>query len=132
MSKPFDYIYQQRIKTWESGGASLESLKLHHTLKRVDAILNAYRCEFEKRGQTWIHYKRIPARYWHELKNSYEYLRSLSAKKSLFISSSQIDKVDLFIRVLPALVPFELCSGDKPIGSFKCFVYDNWRCLVRL
>lgn len=124
-------------RRFSSSVSSLERMYIAHLISRMDKILDKYRCRRQRRGEgVWVYYKRIPSRYWHEMLEAYNVFKDVlevdaSGRRVLFCADDRL-KMDLYVRLLPALAQFDKCrsvSGNR-FGVCRRILYDHLFCLV--
>jgi hypothetical protein len=150
----FHEVTDEMMLRIRGAASSLDRLYVVHLVDRMDKILNRYKCSKERRGEgRWVYYKRIPSRYWHEMLEAYDVFRevlggdgrgdgiigsdvggeSRFGKRHIWFCADDKMKMELYVRLLPALGHFDKCrgSGNKDgFGVCRRIVYDHFPCLV--
>lgn len=67
----FKDVTEGLVSRFNSCGNSLNKVVVLYTIDRMDKILNKYLCKKERKDGVWTYYKRIPSRYWHEMRDAY-------------------------------------------------------------
>lgn len=143
--KQFSEVTSSMLLRIQNGASNLDRMYVLHLIDRMDKILNKYRCCKERRGEgVWIYYKRIPCRYWHEMMEAYDVFRDVLGhdggggihnrfgRGHIRFNHDDKMKMDLYVRLLPALGHFDKCRavGGTEFGLCRRIVYDHMPCLV--
>jgi len=105
----------------------IERLEVIYALSRIDRILAKYENEKERKEGRWLYYRRIPARYWHEMYRAYRLFIDLPESKMPFFTKDERIKMYWYIRLLPAVAKFDkvLSAGGLKFNVVKRFYYDH-------
>ena len=105
----------------------IERLEVIYALSRIDRILAKYENEKERKEGRWLYYRRIPARYWHEMYRAYRLFMDLPESKMPFFTKDERIKMYWYIRLLPAVAKFDkvLSAGGLKFNVVKRFYYDH-------
>jgi len=105
----------------------IERLEVIYALSRIDRILAKYENEKERKEGKWLYYRRIPARYWHEMYRAYCLFIDLPESKMPFFTKDERIKMYWYIRLLPAVAKFDkvLSAGGLKFNVVKRFYYDH-------
>lgn len=124
----------ETIRRFSNCANAMDKLLVVYTIERMDKIINKYKSIKERKDGKWTYYKRIPSRYWLEMFEAYTLFREIEEVDSKNIrgkiSYDDKKKIDIYIRLLPAIGHFDKCQTKKCFNWFERVLFDHFTCIT--